>query len=494
MINRISSLLKNPLVNSLIRYIMAIISALLMAAASPPYHFGWIAWFGLVPLFLAIQGSKRLQTYSIVVVWSFVLFACIIDFWLIRHASFLNLVFSGLGIILMSIAVSELQLITARFRRWGWVLFSGLVTGVLFLFPMIFGPTVFYNFANTQWLYPTMLQILPIVGEWGLVLLIILFNRGLVQVVLHRQRREWLMPAALIASLLVICVGWGTYRLSVDKPKASVGVVLMSINTNSGFAASINTDSYLQSLENKSSAQNGSTAPDVGIVAWSEAQVGDLVDTSNTATESSLAGEMGKYLVADFSESRAKGLPYNVAVVFGPDGSILAENQKRKIPAGEESAPGDTSIPWTVVNTPWGRMSTLVCRDTFYPGVARQAAKEGVDFFVVPANEFSTGYPRADALHLSETMLRAAENHTAIAFAYRTGTSALISDDGKLLTHKALASGITLNNIAVEGTLPVGVGGTLYTRIGDLFIWVILGVCIAGLVIGLFIPKIRKVK
>jgi apolipoprotein N-acyltransferase len=465
-----------------------------MAAAFPPYHFGWIAWFGLAPLFLAIQGSKRLQTYSIVVVWSLVLFGCIVDFWLIRHASFLNLVFSGLEIILMSIAVSELQLITTRFNRWGWLLFSGLVTEIIFLITLVFGPLYMLNFANTQWLYPTMLQILPIVGEWGLVLLIILFNMGLVHVILHRQRREWLMPAALIAALLIICVGWGTYRLAVDKPKASVGVVLMSLNTNSGVVGAMNTQSYLQSLEDNPSSSNGSVVPDVGVVVWSEASVGDIIDTTSTATESSLASEINTYLVADFSESRAAGLPYNVAVVFGPNGSILAENEKRKIPAGEESAPGDKNTPWTVVNTPWGRMSTLVCRDTFYADVARQAAKEGVDFFVVPANEFSTSYPRADALHLSETMLRAAENHTAIAFAYRTGTSALINDDGKLLTHKALASGITLNNIAVEGTLPVGVGGTLYTKIGDLFIWVVLGVCIAGLVIGLFIPRIRKVK
>jgi len=335
-----------------------------------------------------------------------------------------------------------------------------------------------------------MLQILPIVGEWALVLLIILFNRGLVQAILHRQRREWLMPAALIAALLIICVGWGTYRLAVDKPKEKVGVVLMSINTNSGLAAAMNTQSYLQPLEDNPSTSNGSASADIGIIVWSEAQVGDLVNVTNTATERSLASEMGKYLVADFSDSRVEGLPYNVAVVFGPDGSILAENQKRKIPSFEESAPGDTSIPWTVVSTPWGRMSTLVCRDTFYMDVARQAAKEGVDYFVIPANEESTDYPRADALHLSETMLRAAENHTAIAFAYRTGTSALINDDGKLLTHKALASDITLSNIAMEGTLPVGVGGTLYTKIGDLFIWVVLGGCLVGLFIGL----IRKAK
>jgi len=207
MVNSISSFLKKPLVLSFARYIAAVISALLMAAAFPPYHFGWIAWFGLVPLFLAIQGSKRLQTYSIVAVWSLVLFGCIIDFWLIRHTSFLNLVFSGLGIILMSIAISELQLITARFRRWGWVLFSGLMTFIMFLISFVIGPTMWLNFANTQWLYPTMLQILPIVGEWGLVLLIILFNRGLVQVLLYPRRNEWLMPAVLIASLLVICVG-----------------------------------------------------------------------------------------------------------------------------------------------------------------------------------------------------------------------------------------------------------------------------------------------
>jgi hypothetical protein len=42
---------------------------------------------------------------------------------------------------------------------------------------------------------------------------------------------------------------------------------------------------------------------------------------------------------------------------------------------------------------------------------------------------------------------------------------------------------------AVAGGLPVGTGGTLYSKIGELFIWMVLVVCL----VFLAVTKIRKV-
>ena len=497
MVNSITPFLKKPLVLSFARYIAAIVSALLMAAALPPYHFGWIAWFGLVPLFLAIRGLKRLQTYTIVASWVLVFFACTIDFWLIHRSPVFDLIVV-LSFVVQTVIVSESQLLSARFRRWGWLLFSGLWISVTFLVMFLVGlfyplpPDLpLYSFANTQWLYPTMLQILPITGEYGLALLIVLFNNGLVQTVLHRQRREWLAPAVLIASLLVICVGWGTYRLSVDKQKTSVGVAIVTGEDGSGPLGSYQTESYLQSITDKTPSQDGSAVTDIGIVVWPEGAVGDLVLDPNPVWLSSLASQTNKYLVTDFKKTQVKGLPLNEAVVTGPDGSILAVNAKRKIPPiVEEDEPADNKTLAVVVTTPWGRMSTLVCYDVFFPDVVRKEVNQGVDYIIVPANAVNNS-PRVTAIQLAQTMLRAVENHTAVAFAFNNGTSALIDSNGRLLTHEVLYSYYHQNNDkGMAGTLPVETGGTLYTKIGDLFIWVVLGGCLAGLFIGL----IRKPK
>jgi apolipoprotein N-acyltransferase len=143
-----------------------------------------------------------------------------------------------------------------------------------------------------------------------------------------------------------------------------------------------------------------------------------------------------------------------------------------------------------VVTTPWGRMSTLVCYDVFFPDVVRKEVNQGVDYIIVPANAVNNS-PRVTAIQLAQTMLRAVENHTAVAFAFNNGTSALIDSNGRLLTHEVLYSYYRQNNDkGMAGTLPVETGGTLYTKIVDLFIWVVLGGCLAGLFIGL----IRKPK
>ena len=109
-----------------------------------------------------------------------------------------------------------------------------------------------------------------------MALLIVVFNQGLVQVVLHRQRREWLMPMALVVSLLIICAGWGTYHLSVEKPKETVGVAIVTGENGSEILGSYQTERYLQSITGKTSLQDGSAVPEIGIVVWPESPVGYL--------------------------------------------------------------------------------------------------------------------------------------------------------------------------------------------------------------------------
>jgi len=237
---------------------------------------------------------------------------------------------------------------------------------------------------------------------------------------------------------------------------------------------------------------DGSIIPEIGIIAWAEIPVGDLTLNDIKNPVSDLATELQRYLVADFYETRSDGTYLNVAGIFGPEGVLLAQNAKRKIPPiVEGSTASDKDAMTEVVATPWGRMSTLICYDTFFPDVVRKAAAQGDDFFIVPANPPSESVPRFTALHLSQTMFRAVENHTAIALSYSNGISALIDSNGRLLLHESLDPGIYMtNSVAMSGALPVGTGGTFYSKWGDTFIWVVLLGSIAC-AIGARIRKVR---
>jgi apolipoprotein N-acyltransferase len=271
-----------------------------------------------------------------------------------------------------------------------------------------------------------------------------------------------------------------------------VGVALIP---SAGYSAAAETDKtrdFLNFLDSNPSLPNGLKIPEIGIVAWSEWPAGDLSLNTNPPWVGYFYAETHKYLVTCFSKNREEGgYPYNVAVVFDPDGSLLAQNAKRKTaPILERMSPGEADTIQTVVDTPWGRMSTLICYDTLFPEVVRREVKQGVDFIIVPANAVSPVMPRFTSMHLCQTIFRAAENHTAIAFCYSGGESALIDANGKLLVHAPFyTSKHPLMDAAVAGGLPVGTGGTLYTKIGELFIWMVLVVCL----VFLAVTKIRKV-
>jgi apolipoprotein N-acyltransferase len=137
-------------------------------------------------------------------------------------------------------------------------------------------------------------------------------------------------------------------------------------------------------------------------------------------------------------------------------------------------------------------MSTLICYDTFFPEVVRKATAQGVDFFIVPANPPRESVPRFTALHLSQTIFRAVENHTAIVLSYSNGISALIDSNGRLLLHEPLNPAIYMyNSVAMSGALPVHPGGTFYSRWGDVFIWAVLFLSIAY-AIGVKIRQISR--
>jgi apolipoprotein N-acyltransferase len=469
-----------------VRIFAAAASAVLMAFAFPPYQLGWLAWFGLVPLLLALRGLGRGKTYIIAAVWAIIFSLLVTDFYFWGRSPVFVLIII-LGILMQTIVISELSLLTQKVSRWGWLLFAGLWIGVSFFISFLVGlfyflpPDLpFSTFANTQWLYPVMLQTLPVAGEYALSFLILLINCGLTEAVSNFKTWKWITPMAVILVLLVMSVGWGVIRLNNEGATEMVGTTVLPTGgdiSENGTAVAM-TRQFVAYADSNRTLPNGTLLPEISIIAWAEMPVGDLTDAAVVAQAGAFAREMGKYLVVNFYDTRAEGQNYNVAVVFGPDGALLAQNAKHKIPPiVEGSTAADSGGPQEAAMTPWGEMSTLICYESFFPGLVRNTVLNGVDFLVIPANAVSGKTPRFTALHVSQTILRAAENHVAIVFSYAGGLSALIGSNGQLLVHESLDAGRYMKeDVTISGVLTVGKGGSLYTKVGDVFPWVLLGI------------------
>jgi len=110
-----------------------------------------------------------------------------------------------------------------------------------------------------------------------------------------------------------------------------------------------------------------------------------------------VARELGIVIVASLFERRAAGLYHNTAAVLGADGEIAALYRKMHIPDDPlyfekyYFTPGD--LGFCAVDTPFGRVSVLVCWDQWYPEAARIASLAGANVLF---------YPTAIAWHPAE--------------------------------------------------------------------------------------------
>jgi N-carbamoylputrescine amidase len=108
----------------------------------------------------------------------------------------------------------------------------------------------------------------------------------------------------------------------------------------------------------------------------------------STSRLSEVARELRVVIVASLFERRAAGLYHNTAVTLGQDGSIISVYRKMHIPDDPlyyekfYFTPGD--LGFKAVDTPHGRVGTLVCWDQWYPEGARLTALQGAEVLFYP--------------------------------------------------------------------------------------------------------------
>jgi apolipoprotein N-acyltransferase len=466
-----------------IAFAMITLSAALFLLALPPQRLGFLGWFALVPLFLASRRRTRRELYPLTFLWSMmVIIGCSDAYFWKRSEVFVIIILAG--ILVQGIVVAEILLFRQKFLQWGWLMIPSLWASGFFLMgyslsllPHPLPPTIpFISISNSQWLYPAALQVLSITGELGLVFLIILVNSGLTEGI-HRlsDKRSWLSPIILSLGLVVICLAGGSLYLSRPSDPGTMGTAIVPAGSYLELNPSLDiTRELVAALDNQPLLfPDGTSIEAINLIAWDESPVGYLEDEDTIESIRQFARDIGAYLVVDVFASQPSSPSLNVALIFAPDGIVLAQNAKRIIPMiVEENSPGDRSRAPETAATPWGTMTTLICYETFFPDLVRRIARHDIDFFVVPAKP-PIDTPRFTAIHLSQTIFRAAENHTAIAFSYSSGISALIDSYGRLIVHSPLPSilGHTEVATAIIGPLSVEQGGSFYTRTGDAFAW-----------------------
>jgi apolipoprotein N-acyltransferase len=204
------------------------------------------------------------------------------------------------------------------------------------------------------------------------------------------------------------------------------------------------------------------------IVAWSEAAALVLAEDQEAVTQraAELAAQQRIYLqismivLLDTEGTDGGPVNENHAVMLGPDGDVVWNYLKSKPTPGDGHEAGPGVLP--VVDTPYGRLSTVICQDDFFPALLRQAGQADVDILLVPSSD----WPSVAAWHAQQAPFRAVETGVSVVRPTRQGVSLATDAQGRLIGHKADYE------VAVDQTLvtsvPMQGRDTAYTAVGDL--------------------------
>jgi deaminated glutathione amidase len=133
------------------------------------------------------------------------------------------------------------------------------------------------------------------------------------------------------------------------------------------------------------------------------------------------ARRLGIHLcLGTYERGETPGVVYNTAVLVGPSGGIAGTYRKTHLYTGEAAATGGWVTPGdsvTVIDTPLGRIGTVICFDGDYPELARIQAVQGAAVLLRPSALLRS----ADIWELT-TRARAYDNHVYVIAANAVGT------------------------------------------------------------------------
>ena len=383
------------------------------------------------------------------------------------------------------------------------------------------------NPAYTQYGNLPLLQLLSVTGLWGITFLMSWFA----SVVNWAWERGFAWPrvrggTALYAGLLALVLLFGGARLTLFPPQASTVRVAGISPSAALFAAKEKQLSQLPSLtlqalffgrltptERQAFAQvlAKTSAPindelfaqslqearaGAKIIVWSEGAVGVLQEDEGSliARASTFTRTTGTYLDMGVEELLVHPVQtqslliqsrymLDESILIDPSGSVVWRYEKTHPMFLAEAyvVPGNGQVP--TVQTPYGRLSNVICWDADFPSTPRLAGLAGADILLAPGND----PPADDPSHTQVTTFRAIENGYSLVRQASNSLAMTVDYEGHVLS---ASDYFTTNLQVMVAYVPVQGVRTIYATIGDLFAWL----SIVGLVmlIGVAIARRRR--
>jgi apolipoprotein N-acyltransferase len=304
----------------------------------------------------------------------------------------------------------------------------------------------------------------------GLSFLIYWFNISITEIL--RTKKLHYHTTHLPAGLLFVFLLYGSLRIDFVKSKSSEMVLVAAIGTDSEVSGlplpdeTTNNGFKIKLLERtKIAAEQGAK-----LISWNEAAIviqkedeKSLQDTIKAVAKNGKISLIAAYIVPQSTDPLRLE---NKFIAVNSKGEIEFQYLKHQPVPGEPSIKG--TEPFRIMTDNGLNIGGALCYDFDYPYIAKAYGKLGANIVAVPSSDWRG----IDPLHTKMASFRAIEQGYSILRSTRFGLSASINPLGEMTAQQ---SSFDKNSKIMTGELPIKRFTTLYSIIGDAFVYVCIG-------------------
>ncbi|UCD56028.1 MAG: apolipoprotein N-acyltransferase [Candidatus Hydrogenedentota bacterium] len=484
-------------------------AGIMLAAAFPRASVWPLAYIGLVPLFLWLQGKNYREAflggslaglvfYGITFSW----FASL-TYW----AGGVVLLGVGLLVLMFSLFWGGIAVGKCFFDRW-------MPTGVFAAVPLmwvlmeyvhnhIFTGFGWGSLGYTQWNNLLVAQLASIGSVYAVSFYVVLINVLVCECSRHiRQVKRALPP---VAALILLGAGvpvWGKTQMQEPDMTSSLDVGVIQPNFSLDVKWSSEYSGHMFKVQKRLTELVAAKGAE--LVVWPESALyGYFVDEIDKMADIVRSHDIYLLLGSNHYKDTGPGLEdeilyYNSAFLIDPKGQVLGRYDKRHLAPFGEYVPMEPLFPFLGKIVPQisdftsgkenkifeieeNRFPVLICFENSFPHLVRESARLGAGFLVQLTNDGwfgQTAQPRQD---VAIAVFRAIENGATLVRGTNTGISCFIDPWGRIsgMVHTPWGEVVFARGISVE-TISTVAHDTFYKTYGD--VWVLAcGVALVAL-------------
>ena len=510
---------------TLVNSLLAVLSAVVLTLAFPNMDLWFLAWFALIPLFLAVEREKESITKSFILGWlfgiSFFLGTC---WWLTYALIHYGGIPAVISYLLLFLATLLVGIFSAIFGAIFSIFLKHFGNYGYFSAPFLWTATEFlrFNLTGNNWnaigysqaFQPHLIELANVGGVYligfliGLtnIYIIFLFTNIIfpVESSAFQKRKDWVVLALIVTCLTcAILIFEPVSSKPPQNSDKSAEVIAVQPNVpmsglDSGKWEKLR-QRHVELAENAlNKEQRTKDEQQSTIVIFPESPMNFMYDDDREFQTfmRDFAVRNSVSVLFNSAQPNLKGTNYfNSAVMINPQGKKIGQYDKiHLVPFGEYvpmPEPLAQFMPTLVGNFQYGenydlmpfgdaKGGIMICFESHFASLSREFAASGADVLIEMTNDGYLGDTPILRQHLANAVFRAVETNRPVLRVTNVGITAYINERGEISdAAKQYTEDTRIWTISKSNRLQ-----TVYVKYGDWFAWLCSIVVLALLLLS----------